>query len=115
MKQELVIQLLDAAKAMTGSDYETAKLTHNPRQRISNWRNGIGKMPAADVVLVAKLAGLDPVEWGSRAIIDKHEGTEKGAALSEALKKALAVTGVADDIYSATGELQSYLIRCILC
>ena len=52
-------------------------------------------MPPADVALVAHMAGLDAVEWGSRAIAAQHEGTAKGAKLQAALKKALVLTGVA--------------------
>lgn len=115
MNLEIVGQLLDAAKAMTGSDYKTAKLIHAPAARVTDWRKGRTTMPVADIVLVANLAGLDAVEWGSRAIAAQHEGTEKGAALSDALKKALVATGEADDISSETGKLKSYFIRCINC
>ena len=115
MKQEIVIQLLDAAKTMTGSDYATAKIAKVGNQTVYHWRTGRAKMPVADVVLVAKAAGLDPVDWGSRAIVSQYEGTEKGAALSDALKKALEVTGEDTDTYGTDGELKSYLIRCILC
>jgi hypothetical protein len=116
MDLQIVGNLLDAAKAMTGSDYKTAQLIKTNRQSISNWRTGTAKIPVADVVLVAKLAGLDPVEWGSRAIQAQHEGTEKGAALSDALKKALVPTGEAPGfIESGTDTLKGYYIRCINC
>ena len=115
MTPEITKNLLDAAKAMTGSDYATAKKINVARTRISDWRNGRAKMPVADIVLVANVAGLDSVEWCSRAVAAEYEGTEKGAALSDALKKALAVTGEADATCSETGKIKSYFIRCILC
>jgi hypothetical protein len=112
---EVVGNLLDAAKAMTGSDYKTAQLIKATRASVSYWRAGKRHMPTADIVLVAKLAGLDPVEWGSRAIQSDHDGTEKGAALSEALKKALDQTGE-EAASTGLGEtVKGYYIRCILC
>jgi len=113
MKNEVVIQLLDAAKAMTGSDYKTAKLIHAPRMTVSNWRSGRATMPAADVVLVAKLGGLDPVDWGCRAICAKYEGTQKGEDLREALKKVWEVIGEDAVTYSEEGKRVSHFIRCI--
>jgi len=107
---QMIGNLLDAAKAMTESDYATAALIHTNRQTLSHWRHGKAKMPVADVVLVAKLAGLDPVEWGSRAIQAAYEGTEKGKAIAEALKKAPEATG--EDPGSTERE-PGYFIRCI--
>jgi hypothetical protein len=115
MDLQIVGNLLDAAKAMTGSDYKTAQLIKTNRQSISNWRTGTAKIPVADVVLVAKLAGLDPVEWGSRAIQSAHDGTEKGAALSEALKKALDQTGEEAASTGLSEGVKGYFIRCINC
>jgi len=75
-------------------------------------------MPAADVALVAELAGYDPVEWVSRAVAAQHEGTPKGIKLQSALKKALAATGaviVSSGAAASTigHEAIGYLIRCI--
>jgi len=100
---------------MTGSDYKTAKLIHVPRMTVSNWRSGRAQLPAADVVLLAKLGGLDPVDWGSRAIVAKHEGTQKGEDLKDALKKALGATGEASVTYSEDGKPLAHFIRCIDC
>jgi hypothetical protein len=112
--------LLDKAKAKSGSDYKTAKELVVTRMNVSNWRHGKAHMPAADVALAAHLAGLDAVEWGSRAIAADHEGTPKGAKLQIALKKALLATGVAlvsSGASAAETILHSaaYFIRCILC
>lgn len=85
-----VIRLLDAAKAVTKSDYATAKATGISTSNISDWRHGRRTMPACDVALVADVAGLDAVAWTARAVAQSHEGTKKGDALSAALKKALA-------------------------
>ena len=120
MNRQDVENLLDAAKNNTGSDYKTAQKIHVTRMNVSNWRHGKASMPAADVALVAQLAGLDAVEWVSRAVAAQHEGTAKGAALQSALKKALPAIGAA--IVSSTAaaatmghEAIGYFIRCILC
>jgi len=109
---QMIGNLLDAAKAMTGSDYQTSKKIRASRANLSDWRAGRRPIPAADIVLLASLAGLDPVEWGSRAIQAAHEGTEKGDALAEALKKALEVTGEGE---GSTEREAGYFIRCINC
>jgi hypothetical protein len=112
---QMIGNLLDAAKAMSGSDYKTAQIIKTNRQTLSHWRHGTAKMPVGDVVLVAHLAGLDPVEWGSRAIQSAYEGTEKGAALSEALKKVLVQTGEAPASTQSGEGVKGYFIRCINC
>ena len=114
----MIKNLLDAAKAMTGSDYQTAKKIGVPNTRVSNWRHGKTTMPVADITLVAMTAGLDPVEWCSRAVVAEYEGTEKGAALSEALKKAWLLTGEASTTVTESEtfhKLKLAYIRCILC
>ncbi len=116
--------LLDKAKFVSGSDYKTAKEINVSRMQLSSWRSGKRPMPAADVALVAHLAGLDAVEWGSRAIAAQHEGTAKGAKLQAALKKAFVATGAvivtggasaAAITATASKAGFAYLIRCILC
>lgn len=109
-----VIRLLDAAKAVTKSDYATAKATGISTSNISDWRHGRRTMPACDVALVADVAGLDAVAWTARAVAQSHEGTKKGDALSAALKKALAATGAVLITAGLVPEGPgSYLIRCI--
>lgn len=118
MDRHTTEKLLDAAKKHTGSDYKTAALLHVTRMNLSAWRHGKAHMPAADVALVASLAGLNAVEWGSRALIDQHEGTAKGEMLKQALKKALLATGVAIVSNGASAaetisHSAAYFIRCI--
>ena len=116
-------QLLDAAKAVTGSDYKTAKALEITTQQISNWRNKRASLPVADVVLLADLAGLKAEEWAARAIVQKYEGTPKGDKLFRALGKVLVATGGAVASFGANahqifgpdgnGNIVSYFIRCI--
>lgn len=92
--QELNL-LIDKAKSIAGSDYALAKLLEVTPQTVSNWRHGRKPCPAADVALLAGIAGLDATAWLVRATLAKHEGTTKGDQLYKALGKALRVTGAA--------------------
>lgn len=92
--QELNL-LIDKAKSIAGSDYALAKLLEVTPQTVSNWRYGRKPCPAADVALMAGIAGLDATAWLVRATLAKHEGTTKGDQLYKALGKALRVNGAA--------------------
>lgn len=115
--------LIDKAAAIAGSDYKLAQDLGVTRFNLSDWRRGKRAVPIGDIVLMAEIAGLKPDEWLARAIIDKHEGTEKGTRLTDALKKAWGVTGEAMLLCGKSALMitlavevgQSYLIRCILC
>ena len=104
--------------------YKTAHELGVSRGNLCDWRAGKKPMPVADVALAAHLAGLDAVEWCSRATAAQHEGTAKGVKLQAALKKALQVTGaalVSSGLHAATVTATAtkagllYFIRCILC
>lgn len=88
-------ELIDRASAIAGSDAKLAKSIGVPPQHVSNWRNGHRPCPAADVALMAGIAGLDATAWLVRATLAKHEGTTKGDQLYKALGKALRVSGAA--------------------
>jgi len=108
-------QLLDEAKKVTGSDYATAAAIGMSRQHVSNWRHGKDCSPE-NVALLASVAGLKPEEWLVRAVIAKHEGTEKGDRLYKALGKASAVIGAAMASSGASAHqiFSVDFIRCIL-
>jgi transcriptional regulator with XRE-family HTH domain len=113
-KPDFLDQLIDRASKEAGSDYALSKRIGVGRQTVSDWRHGRRPCPAADVALMAHIAGLDADAWASRALIAQYEGTEKGEALKKALKKALAATGAALVSSGAIAqEPISYLIRCI--
>jgi hypothetical protein len=117
--------LLDKAKTVTGSDYETAKRIKSTRQMVWRWRNGTQTCPPTDQALLAHLAGLDAPQMLARATIKKHLGTEKGDLLLKALGKLLHPTGEAIALstaaamvtFSTTAEASNtgHFIRCILC
>jgi hypothetical protein len=92
---ETLIELIDEASKVVGSDYKLAQVLEVSRQTVSNWRHGHKPCPAADVALMASVAGLDAEAWLVRATIEKYEGTAKGDRLYKALGKVLLATGAA--------------------
>lgn len=118
----LLIELMDRARSIAGSDYKLAKQIGVTPQTLSNWRHGEKPCPAADVALIAEVAGLDPQEWLSRATLWKYQGTAKGDKLHKALgKTSAAITGVlvssgaAAEVICRTIPLEyvsEWVIRC---
>jgi len=91
----LLIELIDKAHLIAGSDYRLAKQIGVTPQTVSNWRHGEKPCPPADVALIAEVVGLDPQEWLARATLWKYEGTAKGDKLNKALgKTSAAITAV---------------------
>ena len=85
--------LIDRAKATTGSDTATARALGLPKAHVSAWRHGHRTCTPEDHAQLAGLAGLDASAWLIRATIQKHEGTAKGDRLMKVLGKALLATG----------------------
>lgn len=56
------LSLLEAAKAITGSDYRTAKMIGCSRQRLSNARTGTHQLDVYVIGALAEIAGLDPLQ-----------------------------------------------------
>lgn len=54
---------------------------------VSMWKNGAKPCPPEDQARIADLVGLDPVETLVNAVLERHAGTAKGAALLRVLKK----------------------------
>jgi hypothetical protein len=88
MRRQKLVNLIDAAKLATGSDYKTAQQMHVSRFTLSDWRRGTKHMPAVDAALMAHIAGLNAVEWGLKALISLHEGTQKGEDVKAAIEHA---------------------------
>ncbi len=86
-KPDYLDRLLDQASTAAGSDYKLAKLLNTQRSAISMWRAGTRPCPIENQALMASIAGLRADKWLARAVIAKHEGTEKGDMLSKALGK----------------------------
>lgn len=92
---ESLNSLIDKASAIAGSDAALARLLAVPRQRIANWRNGNDSCSPEDCALIASVAGIDPIQEMTRAMLRKHEGTPKGDRLMKVLGKPLQATGAA--------------------
>ena len=117
MKPIFLDELINRASEKAGNDARLAKRLSVSRQSVNDWRRERKTCPAADVALMADMAGLDAEAWTARAVIAQHEGTEKGEALKEALKKALQATGAAmlicGQAQAAIVSGVSDFIRCI--
>jgi len=117
-KPEYLDQLIERASKAAGNDSKLAKALHVSRGNVSDWRVGRRPCPAAAVVLMAEMAGLEPEKWAARALIGQYEGTPTGDNLYRALGKALLVTGAAAASSGASAavifsESVGYFIRCI--
>lgn len=112
--QDLAVinELIDRASSVAGSDNKLAQTIGTTRQSVSNWRHGHKPVPVEDVALMASIAGLEADKWALRALVMRHEGTEKGDRLLKALGKGLLATGAviassgasAAAIFSATSS-----------
>ena len=114
-KPDYLDQLIDKASQAAGSDYKLAQELETSRQTVSDWRKGRKTCPAADVALMAQLAGMDPEAWTARAVVAQYEGTPKGEKLAIVLGKALLATGavIASSGANAAHNAMGYFIRCI--
>jgi len=90
---DLIAQLIEQASKAAGNDNRLAIELEVGRSAISDWRAGRKKCPAADVALMAKIAGFEPEAWLARATISHYEGS-KAEKLQRALKKSLGLIGV---------------------
>jgi len=93
--QSFLVELIDLAVKTTGSDTKLAEALLVSKTVVSDWRHGRKRAGAADVALMAHIAGLDADAWAARAVIDSYEGNPKGELLKQALKKAFLATGAA--------------------
>lgn len=92
-------QLLDEAKAATGSDYKTAQMLGITRGRLSDWRNGKQNPQPEDYALIAAIAGQDAEEALVSAVLRKHANTPKGERLVTALGKVLSAAHAAVAVF----------------
>lgn len=113
-KPDYLCQLIDEASKAAGSDYKLAQQIGTSRQAVSDWRKGRKTCPVGDQALMAAIAGLDAPAWTARAVVAQYEGSEKGEAIKQALKKALLATGAAlVTVGNASAQTVAHLIRCI--
>ena len=114
-----LIFLIDSAKAIAGSDYKLAPMLETTPQRISDWRHGRKPIPAAQLALLASVAGFDPTQTVIRNLVEQHEGTPLGDKLMRVLGKASRATGAVLGFVGVSALVTSSkiteTIQCILC
>lgn len=82
--------LIDKASTIAGSDYKLAQQLGVPRQSVSNWRYGRKTATPADQVLIADIAGLDPIDALANATIEMYADRKKGDDIKRALTRAMS-------------------------
>lgn len=92
MKSEFLDELIERATRKAGSGKALAEILEVSATVVSDWKSGRKACNAEDQALMASIAGLNGINWGSRALIAKHAGTSKGEKLEEALKNAITET-----------------------
>lgn len=113
--------LIDRAATKCGTRYKLAKALHVPAANVYQWETGSKTCPNDVRVLLAVIAGDDPVQELVRATIETAKG-ERQEMLREALGKSSRQTGgvlhsVALVVFSFgfLTEAANHFTRCILC
>lgn len=109
-----LVALMDRAKDAAGSDYKVAQALGITTQKISDMRHGRKTATPEDCALLAAVAGVDPVEEMTRAMLRKHEGSKKGELLLKALGKASLATGAAIASAGAHASVISGVVHRLL-
>ena len=84
-----VLDLIDKAAKIAGSDYRLAKQIGVSPQRMSDWRNGRCTVGVEYRALMADVAGLDVDEVIRDALLEKHANTPLGERLLSVLGNAV--------------------------
>lgn len=72
------LELIDAAKAITGSDYATAKAIGVSRQTISQGRNGLHRLDLRTIGALAELCGMQPLRTIAAVAAGREGQSKKG-------------------------------------
>ncbi len=95
-----ISELLDAAKRKQGSLGVVADLLGIEQSRLSNWRSGVRKPDAAQILVLAELAGLPPFE--TLAEVEQELDAKNSAIWARALGN-LRAAGIAASVTLALG------------
>ena len=77
MRMKKLVQYIDDAKAITGSDYKTAQRMGVTRAAISRYRNGVGFPDEYGVFQLAEILGMDERELFIDLAMQKEKNPEK--------------------------------------
>ncbi|WP_232484628.1 helix-turn-helix domain-containing protein [Burkholderia ubonensis] len=88
-----VAELIDKAKQATNSLGVVAEKLGKSQSRISEWKKGVGKPSATDIMLMAEMAGLPPLE--TLAEVESQLDADRASVWQRALTslRAASVTG----------------------
>ena len=78
-----VSELISQACEKVGSSTKLAQMLEVPQPAITMWKNGARPCPPEDQARIGAILGMDPVKTLLGAVLERHEGTAKGAALAE--------------------------------
>ncbi|KWD88428.1 transcriptional regulator [Burkholderia ubonensis] len=95
-----ISELLDAAKRKQGSLGSVADQLDIEQSRLSHWRKGVRKPDAAQILMLAELAGLPPFE--TLAQIEQELDSKHSAVWARALGN-LRAAGIAASVTLALG------------
>lgn len=126
---ETLVDLIDKAVAIVGSDSKLARALGIPPQNVYGWRTGIRTCTPEDRARLAGFAREDALQELVRATLEKTAGTLRGEQLRQVLGKWLPQTGAATvtallGLGSGTYGLLKIetiaetcldILRCILC
>lgn len=114
------LELLDAAKEVTGSDYETANRIGASRQRLSNARTLGKKLDLWAIGAIAEIAGINPKEAIFKIAAEREGQTKKGrdwrrwagaAAIALMLSPICAIS-LPSTTYAHEGGGFVYYVKC---
>lgn len=88
-------ELVAKAVKTAGSKSELARRIGISPQRLNDYMSGLVPPPPNKVALIAAEANLPADQWLTRATLWKHEGTEEGFRLQQALGKSMRAIGAA--------------------
>ena len=77
-----IADLISQAIEKTGSGAKLAEVLGVPQPMVSMWKSGAKPCPPEDQARIAAILGADPKEALVSAVLERHAGTPKGAALA---------------------------------
>lgn len=83
-KSQRIIALINKAATVAGNDTKLAELIGEARGRMSSWRAGKRACPIEAQILMAKIAGENPIDVMREAIIERNDQSERGKKIEDA-------------------------------
>ncbi|WP_175953600.1 helix-turn-helix transcriptional regulator [Burkholderia sp. BCC0405] len=85
-----ISDLIEQARSSTGSLGALAEVIGKPQSRISEWKKGTGKPSATDIMLMAEVAGLPPLE--TLAEVESQLDADRASVWQRALSSLRAAS-----------------------